>query len=420
MAIGSETVTHALSRKARTLPIARRSSAADKPLRILCLNYEYPPMGGGAGNATRHTALELNRRDHHVDVLTSRLPQQSDVEIHGRLTVYRVYSRRRSIHQAGLLGAVTYLISAMPKLRRLARANDYDIYHFYFGLPTGLLALYVHWVLRKPYVIALRGSDVPGYDNTQSFLRPLHFLLRPLSHFIWSRAAAVTALSDHLRALARSTISDVDIAVIRNAVDTEMFPRRPNRSNDGTLRLICVCRLIRRKGLHHLIHAVHDLRDQNVHLEIVGSGEQSRQLRALVESLGLEKHVNLTGYVPRERLADHYNSADIFVLPSISESFGQVLLEAMSSGLPVIASRVGGIPEVVEHGAGGLLIEPGSREAIVGAIRQLAAQPELRRRMGNWNYRQAHDKHHWSAIAREYEQLYFEAVGRFAKIGAAE
>lgn len=369
-------------------------------------------MGGGAGNATRHTALELSRRGHEVDVLTARLPEQSDVEIQGNLTVYRVHTKRRSIHQAGLLGAVTYLLSALPKLRQLARANDYDIFHFYFGLPTGLLALYVHWVLKKPYVIALRGSDVPGYDNTQRYLRPLHWMLHPLSRLIWSRAAGVTAISEHLKALARGTMSDVDISVIRNAVDTEMFPRRRGKRRPGPLRLVCVCRLVRRKGLEHLVHAVGDLRDTGAELEIVGSGQQYEHLASLIDGLGLADRVKLTGYVPRERLADHYNAADIFVLPSISESFGQVLLEAMSTGLPVVASRVGGIPEFVEHGAGGLLIEPGSREAIVGAVRQLAAEPELRRAMGDWNYRQAREQHHWSSVARQYEELYLEAIDR--------
>lgn len=377
-------------------------------------------MGGGAGNATRHTALELGRRGHKVDVLTARLPEQSDVEIHDNLTVYRVYTRRKSIHQAGLLGAVTYLLSAVPKLRQLARANDYDIFHFYFGLPTGLLALYVHWVLKKPYVIALRGSDVPGYDNTQRYLRPLHRLLRPLSRFIWSRAAAVTAISDHLRALAHGTMSDIDISVIRNAVDTEMFPRTTRSRRPGPLRLVCVCRLIRRKGLEHLVHAVGDLRDLGAELEIVGSGQQYEYLASLIDRLGLADRITLTGYVPRERLADHYNAADIFVLPSISESFGQVLLEAMSTGLPVIASRVGGIPEFVEHGAGGLLIEPGSREAIVGAVRQLAAEPELRRAMGARNYRQARDEHHWSSVARQYEELYLEAIDRPVTAASAQ
>lgn len=412
-------MTQALTQTLRPIFFPRQPGVAEKPLRVLCLNYEYPPMGGGAGNATRHTALELSRRAHKVDVLTSRLPEQSDVDIQGNLTVYRVYSKRRSIHQAGLLGAVTYLLSALPKLRQLARANEYDIFHFYFGLPTGLLALYVHWVLKKPYVIALRGSDVPGYDNTQRYLRPLHWLLRPISRFIWSRAAAVTALSDHLKALAHGTMADVDIAVIRNAVDTEIFPRRQAARQPGPLRLVCVCRLVRRKGLEHLVHAVGDLRDLGVELEIVGSGEQYERLAALVDDLGLGDRVRLTGYVPRERLADHYNAADIFVLPSISESFGQVLLEAMSTGLPVVASRVGGIPEVVEHGAGGLLIEPGSREAIVGAIRHLAADPDLRRAMGAWNFRQANEQHHWSSIALQYEALYLQAIAAPASAALA-
>lgn len=377
----------------------------------MCLNYEYPPMGGGAGNATRHTAIELSRRGHTVHVLTSRLPQQPDVETEGKLVVYRVFSHRQSIHQAGLLGGLTYLFGAFARLRRLSHSEDYDVFHFYFGLPTGLLALYVRLVLKKPYIIALRGSDVPGYDNTRHYLRYLHGFLNPLTRYIWKGASAVTALSQHLKALANTAVPNVDIAVINNGVNTELFPSLPKKTTSvGPVRLLCVCRLIRRKGLEYLLTAMCHLKKQGVTLQIVGTGERAAQIQELVRSLDLEDHVDLVGYVPRERLVDYYNRADIFVLPSLSESFGQVLLEAMSSGLPVIASKVGGIPETIHEGKGGLLTEPANSEAIVGAVLSLARQPKLRDAMAEYNRRQVDAYYGWAAVAEQYEQLYRDCL----------
>ncbi len=376
----------------------------------MCLNYEYPPMGGGAGNATKQTAIELSRRGHHIDVVTSRLPAQSDVASDGNLVIYRVYSRRQSIHQAGLFGAVSYVFSALFKVRRLAQVHDYDVFHFYFGLPTGILALYVHWVLRKPYVVSLRGSDVPGYDNTRLYLRPLHWLLRPLSNFIWSRATFVTAISNNLKALAHNTSPHLDIVVINNAVHQEIFQRERRMPRVGAVRLICVCRLVRRKGLEYLIRAMQDLMESGIRLEIVGTGEREAQVRSLIEDCGVDTHVSLAGYVPQEGLSDRYGDADIFVLPSLSESFGQVLLEAMSAGLPVIASSVGGIPEIVDHESGGLLIEPASSGAIVTAVKKLSNDPKRRHAMGVYNVQQVKTRFRWSAVAERYENLYYEAL----------
>ena len=367
-------------------------------------------MGGGAGNATRHVAIELANSGHSVHVLTSRLPGQSDVDTEGSLVVHRVSSRRISIHQAGLFGAASYLPGAFLKLRQLSRQQKYDIYHFYFGLPTGLLALYVHWVLRKPYIIALRGSDVPGYDNTRGYLRALHKLLAPVNRYVWSKAARVTALSENLRQLAQPLAPEVRIDVIGNGVEARMFPQRLTSPSNIGPKLLCVCRLERRKGLEILIDAMRDLANHGVSLEIVGTGELAEKIQSLIQRYGLEKAVQLPGYVPRERLAEHYARADIFVLPSLSESFGQALLEAMCSGLPVIASRVGGIPETLIDQEGGFLIEPGSSEAIAGAVRMLARDIPLQKSMGHFNRSRALEHYAWAGIATRYESIYASAL----------
>jgi len=367
-------------------------------------------MGGGAGNATRYTARELLNRGHAVHVLTSRLPDQSDLETEDGLAVFRARSRRINLHQAGLKGAASFLPGALARLRKLAKAHNYDIYHFYFGLPTGILALYVHWVLKKPYVIALRGSDVPGYDNTRWYLRPLHSLLAPLSRFLWSRAAAVTALSDNLRQLAQSAVPGVPIELIGNGIDSKLFARQPRQAIKKDVRLLCVCRLVRRKGLEHLVSAMRELSKDGMTLDIIGIGECQSRLQAWIDEFGVGDSVRLVGYVPREQLAEHYNAADIFVLPSLSESFGQVLLEAMSCGLPIVATRVGGVPETVHSEVGGLLIQPASSEAIVGAVRTLAANPRRRTSMGQYNRRLAENYYQWARVAESYESLYLKCL----------
>lgn len=380
-------------------------------MKLLLLNYEYPPLGGGAGNATQRTAAELARLGHTVHVLTSRMGgEPSKLEENG-VTVHRVWSRRRSIHEAGLMAAATYLWGAFWALRKLARQHDYDLYHFYFALPTGLLSLFVRWRLKKPYVVALRGSDVPGYDRTHPYLKPLHAMLRPLSRYIWTNAETVTALSEPLRQLALETVPDVSVMVVGNGVDASVFPEKVNRSATAPLRLLTVCRLIKRKGLEHLIHAMKTLGPRGIRLCIAGTGEQQEYVANLVQSLGLADSIELAGYVPRDELAAYYHDADVFVLPSLAESFGLVLVEAMSCGLPIVATRVGGIPEIVDEPDGGLLINPGSAEAIVEAIERFNEQPESLRAMGQYNAEKTREEFAWRRIAQTYENTYRAALG---------
>jgi glycosyltransferase involved in cell wall biosynthesis len=386
----------------------------DSPLRILCLNYEYPPMGGGAGNATRCTAIELARRGHVVHVLTSRLPAQPLVETVDSVTVCRVWSLRRSLHECGIFGAASYVVSAFVALTRLARTYNYDVYHFYFGLPTGILALYVHFVLGKPYVLALRGSDVPGYDETKWYMRPLHAMLRPLSRFLWRTASSVTVLTKHLQDLACETAPDLTSVIIGNGIDSERFPYKAPDSRATTVRLISVCRMVSRKGLEYLIEAMQELKRDGIGLELVGSGQDEARIADLIRSRGLSDHIKMIGFTAPEQLYRHYHRADIFVLPSLSESFGQVLLEAMSCGLPIVASSVGGIPETVRHKTSGLLVPPRDPEALVAAIRWLAANPRQRLRLGQYNAKQARERYAWRAIASRYEALYYRAVGHSA------
>lgn len=390
-----------------------------RPLRILCLNYEFPPMGGGAGNATQQTAQELGDLGHTVHVLTSRLPGQPKIQQYGPVTVFRVFSPRRSIHECGWIGAGSYVLSGFFRQIRLARKFKYDIYHYYFGLPTGSLALYPCLFLRKPYVVSLRGSDVPGYDRTRKYLQPLHRVLRPVLRCIWNRATYVVALSQNLRSLAHNVSPTTDIGIIHNGIDTDMFPRKNQVMRIASVRLICVCRLVPRKGLKFLIEAMRDLGEDGITLEIVGAGDSENELRQFVSRLELDSTITFSGYVPRANLSRHYREADIFVLPSISESFGQVLLEAMSCGLPIIATRAGGIPETVEHGTNGLLVEPGSSKDLVSAVRELAANPAIREKMGKCNGDRARTEYTWSAVAAEYNSMFQHAVSQGNRLQTA-
>jgi len=143
-------------------------------MRILVFNYEFPPVGGGASKASFYMAKELVRRGHQIDVLTCRAEGQPEFETVEGVSVYRVASIRKSTHEGGLRAAISYLFYARKRLRQLLREHSYDFGHFYFAIPTGLLAFQWRKTTDVPYIVSLRGSDVPNYNPNAKLINFLH------------------------------------------------------------------------------------------------------------------------------------------------------------------------------------------------------------------------------------------------------
>jgi glycosyltransferase involved in cell wall biosynthesis len=384
------------------------------PLRILLLNYEYPPYGGGAGVATEMLARSLAARGLRVDVVTggsdddvsSELLWDGDADEEGVLTVHRVRCRRSSLHKAGMLDAASYLVAARPVIRRLLREHDYQVAHFFFSLPTGALLpfLDLHDV---PVVVSLRGSDVPGYEPHDAALAAAHRLLRPLTRWIWRRADRVVALSDDLGTLGLHTMPGLRYSVIHNGVDLQRF--RPSHRRwfaRDRIRCLAVARLVERKGLRDLLRAMALLERGRFELDIVGTGPDEPILRRMAAELGIGGEVRFLGALDRSAVARRYREADLFTLPSRAESFGNVFAEALASGLPIVGTSVGGIPELVEHGLHGLLVPPGEPAALADAIRTLADDPTRRREIARRNRLRAEAALDWGYVTARYLSVY--------------
>jgi glycogen synthase len=394
-------------------------------MRVMVLNYEYPPLGGGAGVATAALAKGLAERGVQVDVVTAavgpgserRTSPRGETTQAGGLRLFRVRSRRTGIHEAGMLDAASYLVGALPLARRLLRTYQYDAVHFFFSLPTGALLPFLN--LRDTRVIvSLRGSDVPGYDLHNRILQWMHGVLAPLTRWIWRRADKVVALSESLGALATQTLPELRYGVVPNGVDLQLFhPAQPSAETaNGRIKCLAVARLVERKGLDTLIRAIAQLEPGRFELAIVGDGPDRTALRELAVSLGVAQKVQFLGSLHRAEVAQRYREADLFTLPSTAESFGNVFAEALASGLPVVATRVGGIPDLVEHGTNGLLVPPGDPVALAQAIRYLGSDPELRQQMSQCNRTKAEATYEWAQVTSRYLSIY-EATTQPAPAG---
>lgn len=384
-------------------------------MRILVLNYEYPPLGGGAGVATAALARGLAERGVKVDVVTASAGRDAERRTSMRddepeddagLRLYRVRSRRTGVHEAGIRGAASYLVGALPLVRRLIRSQRYDCVHVFFSLPTGALLPFVD-LGNVPVVVSLRGSDVPGYDPYNPTVHRMHRLLLPLTRWIWRRADRLVAVCESLVELASQTCPELRYAVVPNGVDLKLFhPPEVTRPARRRLHCLAVARLIKRKGLGDLIRAFALLEPGRFDLEIVGDGPDERVLRELASHLGVGEAVRFLGSLDRAAVAQRYREADLFTLPSSAEAFGNVFAEALASGLPIVGSTAGGIPELVDHGTNGLLVSPGNPNAVAQAIRYLAGDPELCKIMSARNRAKAEAMLQWSKVTERYVSIY--------------
>jgi glycosyltransferase involved in cell wall biosynthesis len=176
------------------------------------------------------------------------------------------------------------------------------------------------------------------------------------------------------------------------------------------MKVLFMGRFGQRKGAYDLIRAAAKLREVPFMLDMYGDGEIEK-VRELVEKENLKEKVSINGWVPHSKIWEIYENADVMALPSYAEGLPMSLLEAVGEGLPVVSTRVGGIPEVVEDGRNGFLIEPGDVEALADRLRRLVTSPEMAERMGRESLNIAREKFSTDRIGQELQQLYQELEG---------
>lgn len=378
-------------------------------MRILMLDNEFPPLGGGTGVVNYYLLREFSViEDVWVDLVTSsRTRDRFELEqFADRIVIYKVPVNNRNIHHSSNRELLSYAWRGLFFCYQLLRKQRYDLSFAFAGVPAGVMSYVLKMIYGLPFLVSLQGPDVPGFEARYNYLYPF---LKPLLRQVWSQASVVTAISREHRALAHKTIPQLDIPIIPNGVDIDAFsPSVRSRSCTLPVNIVCVGRLIERKGQHHLVRAFAALcaRGNNppVTLTLVGTGDAEAALQRLVTDLGLADKVCFTGFVSREDMPAIYRQADIFVLPSQNEGMSIALLEAMASGLPVVVSDTGGTAELVSDGENGYVVPWADVPALTDVLARLVRDVELRQRMGDLN-RQIAGRFSWSAMARAYLDL---------------
>ena len=317
--------------------------------------------------------------------------------------------RERPLFAALLPG---YLLSGARSAARLARSGDFALIHAFWPLPHGLLGLAARRASGRPLVCTFFGVEL-------TWVRSQLPALAPVLRRVIRGSDRVTAISTHTADLVRELVPSADPVIIPfGAAVTPLDRSAPRRGASG-YRILFVGRLVERKGVRVLLDAVRSLSaeaEPGVLLEIVGEGPERGPLEARSLAAGIQERVTFHGFVSAERLRELLCGADCLVLPAVQDSkgdvegLGVVLLEAMSFGVPVVASRVGGITDIVEDGVTGSLVPPGDVTALAEALDHLRRDPEYASRLADAGRRKVAADFSWDSVVDRLSALYRETV----------
>ena len=357
----------------------------------------YPTVGGSGILATR-LGVEFAKRGHEVHFITYERPfaiQGKDYD--------NVYMHHVSVVEYPLFKYPPYTIALGSTMAKVIEQEELDLLHVHYAIPHSTAALLAREATGVPYVVTLHGSDVTILGSDPAYHR--------INTLSVERADAITAVSEFMarEAYERLGIGN-DIQFIPNFVDADEYQPAPclvlqkERERDIVITHVSNFRPVKR--VSDLVYAMKIVAKEipNSRLVLVGDGPDRHGIERLVNQLDLKENVLMTGY--RSDVSRILKCSDLFVLCSSTESAPLTVLEALSTGIPVIATRIGGVPEIVEDDVNGFLVEPKHPEAIAERILQLNNDKPLREKLGEGARNTVLERYTIDKVIKQYEETY--------------
>ena len=376
-------------------------------MKILILNSEDPPVGGGAGNASANIARQMAQQGHEVTLLTARFADFPKDEIRQGVRILRAPAIRRRLDRSSALEQVSFIFGGIWRCLFLLREFRPDITIAFFGVPSGPIAWTLRLVSGIPYIVSMRGGDVPGFRPYD--FKTYHKLSAPVLRLVWKNARALVANSKGLKELALTFSPKSDVKIIPNGVDLREYA--PAERQWTPVHILSVGRLVYQKGLDLGMRALASLRNLDWTWTIAGDGDVRPALEALAAELGIAERIRFTGWQDKTEIRACYEKANLFIFPSRHEGMPNAVLEAMASGLPVIATEIAGSEELVVHNETGLLVPADDVDALTTAIQTLITDETMRKQMGKASRQKVAAEYSWASVAAQYIQLAEEIIG---------
>lgn len=384
-------------------------------MKLLLLNYEFPPIGGGAGNATKNLAKSFANSGHDVLVITSRFADLKHKEHIDGYKILRIPSIRRHAGQGSIVEMLVFVCSGIWQSRHIIKNNKPDVVISFFSIPSGIIAYYINNVYQLPYVISLRGGDVPGFYASRLGL--YQRLTLPFNKTIWKNALAIVANSNSLQELASKTAKTINrqVVSIPNGVDIDFFHPDEKKKENNKLNLLFSGRLCIQKRVDLVINALQNITQKypeyrnRITFTVVGKGPLENELHTQVKQAGLEDIVTFINWLDKDALASEYQKADVFVIASSDEGMSNVVLEATASGLPIITTPVGGTDQLMD--GNGFIVPFNDAEAFASRIIDLLEHPDLQKEMSAASRRVA-ERMSWQNTAKQYLDIITSSISK--------
>lgn len=377
-------------------------------MKILIVSHEYPPIGGGGANACMNLAREYSDAGHRVVILSAWYEGLKDTESWDNIKIIRLHAKRKHLEHCNFVEMLVYLLKAIPVAKKLERVNDFDICHVFFAIPSGPIAYILKQKYGLPYVIRFGGGDIPGF---QERFNMIYKIIGPLEKQIWKNADACVANSNGLKKLAENFYNRKEILVISNGVDDRAFSNisieEKKEKNNNVVRLLFVSRLIERKGLQFLLPQLSYIQQEcqsvgkTIYLSVVGDGPYRDELVRIAEDSNAIDIVEFCGQKSKSELPKYYSEADIFLFPSKREGMPNVVLEAMSYGLPIVMTPCEGSEELI-HDNGYVVPAEEFGKYIVRLICDDITRNQMRQKSREIIYK----SFQWNQVADQYIRLF--------------
>ncbi|UCC58955.1 MAG: glycosyltransferase family 4 protein [Candidatus Bathyarchaeum sp.] len=380
--------------------------------RICLVTHFFPPHMGGIEKVSYEQSKRLTKSGYKIDVLTSKIKGRNEYPLKG-IRVFH-YSPLNLAERIGVPYPILS-IEAYRAFTEVIRKCDLVHAHGHVYMPS-FLAGKVAKKYKKPFILTQHNTFI-DYQSVLNILEHLNDLT--IGKAVLKGADRVITVSKKTMEYVRKLGADMSkTSVIYNGVDIDTF--HPENKSESRKKLglptnrkiiLSVRRLVYKNGLDTLIESV-PLVTRNhpdTLFVVAGKGPSKKLIEDRIKELGIKDNIKLTGFVPDKLLPVYYDAANCFVLPSASgEGLPLVLLEAMACGVPVIATTVGGTPEIIKHMKNGVLVPPRNPEAMAKAVSKLLSEERLGPAIGEESRRNVEDRFTWEKNLCQLQSIYSE------------
>lgn len=377
-----------------------------KKKRILVLNHEYPPVGGGGGKITQNLCEGLVKYGYEIRVLTSHykdLPLEETNEIN----VYRMRVHRKQIFRATFQNMFQYVIKSIIKGLNLIRSWKPDLIHAHFAVPAGAAAFFLSKMTGIPYILTIHGGDVPDAapEKTAKWFRMIY----PFSKLIWASATRIIAVSDYVKELAEKKY-DVTIQVIGNGINLSQFT--PNELKSRPIpHILFVGRLSPEKNPLAVVHSLSSLTHLPWECIVLGDGLMMADLEALILRKNMQERILIKGWVEQLEVTKWMTASDILFMPSLMEGLPISGLQALACGLALVMSKTGGCVNLVKEDMNGYLVEPGDIIGYTRALENLLSDPKKLLKYRNYSIKIS-TQFSINAVVEEYTKVFNSVMAK--------